>query len=713
MITGATRGSGGRRLANHLADVRGRNVRTETGSTRGLGSADLRGALRELDAGAAGGRTERHAYHLHMDPGPTEAWTDDTWREAWERLETEMGLEDAAFAEVRHVTWRDLGAGEDLDRVRAIHGAETMRERDGGHQVLMAHVHRVYDLCRDDGSVVDTAHDFARREKVARVLEFDHGFDLVAGRHNRAVAARLDVERPEVAAAIRSAGLCDRPRPVAPTTPRERAQAERTGIDPRDVAAAALSAWRASDDGASFRAALAGQGLRLARGDRAVVLVDASGNVHALARVLGKASKADGDRIPALDVAARVAGLALQSATDARPTVADVLPTPRAEMLPETVPAVPPSTPQGVPEHVAADPTHQGEQHGHAPEPPEESPEPDPGTVLATTDLDGQQRLGADQRNDAGRGDPGQPPVAGRARDGSGFLRGVEVGAADSRPDAPLGSAAALGGRGADAYRPGAGAPGGDGGRDRADRAAAGRARIAAHRTERGFAAAAARRDDRFAELTATLRNAPTAAGMAREALHRDAERIADILGEEPYRHSATRDPRSVAAPLRAAVHARHRELRHVAEEAAAAVRTALAALTLRDRLVPWSTPRKRVAAGARDIADRTRISVDVSDLSGDLRDADDRAADIVRGRVQARVSWLARPDVVVALERQRFAAAISEAVVGDDAPVVALAASGSVAAAFEEIRRRQEREQSRREPQDDLIARCSGYGGR
>ena len=199
-----------------------------------------------------------------------------------------------------------------------------------------------------------------------------------------------------------------------------------------------------------------------------------------------------------------------------------------------------------------------------------------------------------------------------------------------------------------------------------------------------------------------TLRHAPTAAGMAREALHRDAERIADILGEEPYRHPKTRDPRSVAAPLRAAVHDRHRRLRDAAEEATAAVRAALAALTLRDRLVPWSTPRKRAAAGARDAADRTRISADASDLSGDLRDADDRAGDIVRDRVRTRASWLGRPDVVAAMDRQSLCAVVSEAVMDDDALAVALAASGHVPAAFEAIRRREERERARREPEDD-----------
>ena len=351
MITGATRGSGGGGLANHLADAKQHNVKTELGSTRGLGARDIRGSLKELDAGAAGSRTDRHAYHLHMDPGPTEKWTDDTRREAWASLEREMGLEDAPYVEVRHTTWRDLEPGDDVDRVRAIHGNEAVRERDGGgHQVLMPHEHRVYDLTRDNGSVIDLSHDFARREKVARTVEHDNGFDFVPGKHNRAVVARLDNERPDVAAAIRAAGLCDIERPGASTSPKERAQAERTGVDPRAIGATALAAWRASDNGESFQAALREQGLSLAMGDRAPVIVDGTGNAHPLARMLGKESKADGGtRIAAAEVRDRLDGVVLDRHEPGAPVVAPVVaapiepaPTmPVAPVTPATIEAAP------------------------------------------------------------------------------------------------------------------------------------------------------------------------------------------------------------------------------------------------------------------------------------------------------------------------------------------------------------------------------------
>jgi hypothetical protein len=312
VITGATRGSGGRALANHLADARGKNVATTLGPTRGLGQTDdIRRALRELDAGAVGSRTDRHAYHLHLDPSPTERWTDETYAAAWSRLEEEMGLEDAPYVTVRHTTLRALEPGDNVERIRAVQGGDAVQERDGKLHVLLDHEHRVYDASRDDGSVVDLSFDLARREKVARAFEFDNGFDLVAGKHNRSVAARLDVERPEVAAAIRAAGLCDKPRPVAAMTPRERAQADRTGVSSIAVGSTVLAAWRASDDGRSFVAALREQGLRIERGTKVPVVVDDLGNINPLARLLSKAAKADGDAIRAADVTARLGDIEL------------------------------------------------------------------------------------------------------------------------------------------------------------------------------------------------------------------------------------------------------------------------------------------------------------------------------------------------------------------------------------------------------------------
>ena len=253
------------------------------GASRGLVSETIRDQVAELTDLASHSRSRRPIYHIHADPPPSTHFSEDAWTRYWDRLEAELGLQDQAFAEQVHVK----------------QGRE--------------HRHREYSLVRPDGTTMPLSHDHARREKVGRLTEIEEGQQLTAGAHNRAVLAALDREgRQDGAAAIREAGLGRGPRPRSPLTPDQRAQAERTGTDPKALGAAVLTAWRVSDDAAAFRAALGEQGLRLAQGDRAAVVVDATGNVHPLARMLGRESKAaGGDRIAAADVSVRLAGLDL------------------------------------------------------------------------------------------------------------------------------------------------------------------------------------------------------------------------------------------------------------------------------------------------------------------------------------------------------------------------------------------------------------------
>ncbi len=93
------------------------------------------------------------------------------------------------------------------------------------------------------------------------------------------------------------------PRPGSPGFSR----AER--LAPRDDdRRAALAAWRASDDGAGFVAALRARGLDLADGRKRPVIVDGSGAAHLATRVLSAASRRlDGERISAA-VHVRLAG---------------------------------------------------------------------------------------------------------------------------------------------------------------------------------------------------------------------------------------------------------------------------------------------------------------------------------------------------------------------------------------------------------------------
>ena len=218
MIAGATRGTGGPALARHLTKTKdGQEVVVMP--ARGLASDDLQGQIRELVASAAHGRTSRPVHHVHIDPPPDAPNPEEIIQTFLTHYEREFGLEDAQRCGVHHVK----------------HGRR--------------HGHYVWSLVRDDGSVVSLAHDHARREKVSRIVEFEHNLPMVRGKHNRSAAAALRKEgRADVADAMTSAGLLSGTRPVAHSTPRQRAQAERTSVPLDEIRTQALAAWKASDD---------------------------------------------------------------------------------------------------------------------------------------------------------------------------------------------------------------------------------------------------------------------------------------------------------------------------------------------------------------------------------------------------------------------------------------------------------------------------------
>lgn len=280
MIAGATRGTGGPALARHLLKRQnGQDVIVMP--ARGLAADDLKGQIRELVASAAHGRTSRPVHHVHIDP-PPDAPNPEAIIETFIRnYEAEFGLENAQRAGVFHTK--------------------------SGRR----HAHVVWSLVRDDGSVVSLAHDHARREKVSRITEFECELDFVKGKHNRSAAKALRAEgRADVADAMEAAGLLDGKRPVAHSTPRQRAQAERTSVPLDEIRNQALAAWKVSDDAKSFAVALHAFGSVVATGERGLVLVDSSAGTHSLNRVLAAAARAAGeDKITAAMIRKRIAGI--------------------------------------------------------------------------------------------------------------------------------------------------------------------------------------------------------------------------------------------------------------------------------------------------------------------------------------------------------------------------------------------------------------------
>lgn len=288
MITGATRGSGlGNALARHL--LKDKNEVTVI-AARGLGSTSLEEQLQELVAQSAGGRTDRPCYHTFCSPDPAIADNPAVRRRFWELFEAEFDVSLQPYCGVEH--------------------------RMNGR----LHEHRVYGLVRPSGKVVDLSWDYIRREKCARIVEFEFGMQAVPSKHSRTILGRLRREgRHDVADWLLASGTTEALRPVARLTPRERLVEERTGVILDDVRRAALAAWRETTDGAGFLAALRVRGLDLRQGRSGPVVVDGAGTAHLATRLLGVAARRfEGERIPAATVKERLGNLELEGMTGGR-----------------------------------------------------------------------------------------------------------------------------------------------------------------------------------------------------------------------------------------------------------------------------------------------------------------------------------------------------------------------------------------------------------
>ena len=247
---------------------------------RGLVGATLHDQLAELVDGAITVRTAQPVYHVHLDPLPG-VWSEDVRAAFWARFEAEFELSGARYCGAVH-----MKAGR-------------------------IHEHRCYDLTLDDGAVTSLSWDRLRREKIAVLVAHEFGLPLPPIKHIRAVARRLEQDgRHEVAAAL--LGESATPTRIAFRTPQERAQEDRRRTSKADVGHAVLAAWKGSDGGTAFEAALAAVGLTLAKGREVPVIIDTAGAAWPVARLLGQASKGKGEtRIKAAEVHRRLANLAL------------------------------------------------------------------------------------------------------------------------------------------------------------------------------------------------------------------------------------------------------------------------------------------------------------------------------------------------------------------------------------------------------------------
>jgi hypothetical protein len=220
------------------------NERAELAEVRGVVAEDLPGALREMEAVAAGTRSTKPFYHASINTRADEPLTDTQRAEAIDRLETALGLTGQS-------------------RVVVIHRKE-------GRE----HCHIVWSrIDLERMTAISDSHNYRKHEEVARALEREFGHARVQGAH---------IERE------------GKPRPERTPSHAEMLQADRTGLSPRDVREQLTAIWRDTKSGQDFAVALWQSGYVLARGDRRdFVVIDPRGGTHSVSRRIEGATARD------------------------------------------------------------------------------------------------------------------------------------------------------------------------------------------------------------------------------------------------------------------------------------------------------------------------------------------------------------------------------------------------------------------------------------
>lgn len=236
IINGGSR-AGGRNIARHLSRTDTNEV-AQLVQITGTAANDLDGALREMEAVAAGTRCKYPLYHANIDPPAGAQLTPEQWRRSVDVLGEKLGLGDQPRAVVRHIK----------------NGRE--------------HVHVVWSrIDADNMRAISDSNNYRIHEEVSRQLEREFGLERVEGVHT---------------------GDRSQARPVAEITQAEQQQAERTGRGVEDITADIRAAWERSNTGGDFARELGEAGFVLARGDRrAFVILDEAGGIHSPRRRLG------------------------------------------------------------------------------------------------------------------------------------------------------------------------------------------------------------------------------------------------------------------------------------------------------------------------------------------------------------------------------------------------------------------------------------------
>lgn len=236
ILKGSQRG-GEMVMGRHL--LKPENEHVEVHEVSGFIASDVLGAMKEIQAVAAGTRCKQPLFSVSLNPPETEPVPVAAFEDAIDRIEKANGLEGQPRVVVFH-------------------------EKEGRR-----HAHVLWS--RIDASTM-TAKPLpffkTRLREVSKQLYLDHGWRMPAGLMD---SKARDPKNFDLA---------------------EWQQAKRSGRDPREIKGKIQECWAVSDDRASFSRAMEERGLYLAKGDRrGHVAVTYEGELHAIARVVGKRAK--------------------------------------------------------------------------------------------------------------------------------------------------------------------------------------------------------------------------------------------------------------------------------------------------------------------------------------------------------------------------------------------------------------------------------------
>lgn len=234
MILKASQRANGQNLAVHLMRVDD-NEHVSLHQLRGFASDTLKDAFKEAEAISLGTKCKQYLFSLSLNPPEGEKVSVESFEAAIARIEDRLGLEGQPRAIVFH-------------------------EKEGRR-----HAHCVWS--RIDATTMSARQMSFFKQKLtglSRELYLEHGWKMPRGLID---GAQRDPRNFTLA---------------------EWQQAKRLGTDPRWTRAVLQDCWSRSDTAKAFRSALEERGYFLARGDRrGLVVLDHTGEVHSLPRVLG------------------------------------------------------------------------------------------------------------------------------------------------------------------------------------------------------------------------------------------------------------------------------------------------------------------------------------------------------------------------------------------------------------------------------------------